>query len=338
MRRSFAAWEVAARAAMADRGVDDDVANSLIDAAEAHAEQSGQDPWEALGSPTAYAAAAAAERPVTERAGRDVHGMTPGDHPRAAILGLAVMAIPATALAALTRATVSFPVTWSGLAGLLSFAVCWVVVLGAPGAVRAAGRPQWVPWLFGWGAVQVVATGAAFTLLPGSRLIDLPAPLIIAVAALVVWLLPRTRRTRHRTAKPPTTAPPSGRGDDDRWLGALRGLLIGRHDVPPRRAADLVTDARQHLALAGGSAHAEFGPVDAYAAELADSAAMRRDPWWRGSVAQLAATAIATAATAEVAADLWRGGHRWIAAVAVVTALAGARTVLRRAHDMLRRR
>ncbi|MFI1989663.1 hypothetical protein [Actinoplanes sp. NPDC020271] len=322
MRTSFESWELAARLAMSDRGIDHGAAGPLIAAAKSHWVESGQDPWEALGTPDAFAVAAAQERPAAERAAHDTQGMTPIEHVSGALLVLAVLTIPAVLLAALTRGALTFPVTVAGLTGSLLFALCWVVVLGVPDAARAAGRPQGVRWAYGAGSVLAVASGVAFTQLPQTRFGALPVAVVVLVAAVLVWWLSRTRASRRR---------PAGGGDSGsrQWSGELRGLLIGRHDLPAGRADELVAEAEQHLAASGGTASEEFGPAGEYAAELAVGETTRQVPWWRGPAAALVSTVAGTVAAIQVAVGHWRDDHPVAAVLASAVALLGAVAVTR---------
>ncbi|MBG0567967.1 hypothetical protein [Actinoplanes aureus] len=78
--------------------------------------------------------------------------------------------------------------------------------------------------------------------------------------------------------------------DPGAWFTRLRAVLVGRFDVPAERAAELVAEARAHVAETGALPSEEFPSLDEYARELADAEPVRRGPWWRGPAAALLAT------------------------------------------------
>jgi hypothetical protein len=309
----FDGWELAARQALLERGVGHQEANPLIEEARAHHADSGRDPWEALGSPADFAAGVAAEQPA-EQASRDTQGKTPRDHFREGLFTAAFLGAQVAVFGGIVAGSWSLPVTVAGLTGSLIAAVA-AVVTRLPGVLRSAGRPRLAPWGFALFGVLVVAAGTAFTSLPKTRIGELPVLALLAASVAAMWLLTRERGPGRRA---------DGELTADAWFGRLRALLVGRFDVPPARAAELVEQARSHLAVAGGQPGEEFGSPADYARELAGVEPVRQGPWWRGDTAALVLSVAVVLWVAVIVVDAAIGGQWWTVGFgAVVLAAAG---------------
>ena len=250
---TFDRWELAARTALSERGVGYHEATPLIRDARAHVEAGGGDPWKVLGPPERFAVDVAADRPA---------GRTPGDHLSDAAFVVAVLAIPAVLAGAWAAGSLSLPVTVAGLTGTAGVVAAVLIGYAVGGALRSAGRPRVALLAYASGALLVVAAAAAFTGLPRTRLATVPALGVVAVALLACWLLTRPGRARETTVE-------NGPTDAEAWFARLDGLLVGRFDVPRRRSAELVAQARAHVAASGNAPREEFGPAARYARELA---------------------------------------------------------------------
>jgi hypothetical protein len=66
---TFDQWELSARLALGDRGIDYHTATPPIEDARAHCEATGQSPHEAFGTPEEFAAATADELPADHSSG-----------------------------------------------------------------------------------------------------------------------------------------------------------------------------------------------------------------------------------------------------------------------------
>lgn len=351
MTAAFDTWAAAVRRELAERGIDRQVATSLIEDVRAHCAQAGSGPTAVAGSPREFAAAVAVEQPSAVVAGRDVHGMTARGQLRDATVTLAAMVIPWSLLAAAMSGTLSVRLTPAGLIGAALFGLSWFTIYGVPNALRTAGHPRLAPWGYAVGGILVVATGVALVELPRTRLVTIPVLAVTASAALVVWLATRQRRAEPRSARQPSPADPAAAdlaasdpaasgpaaadlavgkpangdpGDAGRWLARLDGLLIGRFDVPPARAAELVAEARSHLLATGARPGDEFGPVAQYARRLADSEPVRRGPWWRSTSAELLRNAVLTAVILQWSVGYLHDRQWWLALSAWVVAFAMA--------------
>ncbi|MFE3830260.1 hypothetical protein [Streptomyces sp. NPDC059092] len=259
-------------------GMDRAAITEVLDEVAAHCAETGRHPEEAFGPPDEFAAQAARDRvPVEERARRDWAFRTPSEFwPMGLVTVTGMLAV--FAVFALVRHGLWFDVTVSGLCGVALMAVLvqlvWFAVgLHADGRIRAAAATG------GGAAVLVVGAALAFLALPDDRIARFPTlvliPLCVALHALTVRLGPG--HADRTTAAPDPT-------DPGQWLRRLDALLRGRHKLPRRRAAELVTEARDHLAASGSSPAEEFGPVEVYALHLAEHAGPRtwwsRSGWW----------------------------------------------------------
>ena len=278
MNTTFESWELQTRLALARQEITFHVADPLIEDAKAHWETSGQTPWEALGSPQDFAAAAAAEQPPDAKAGRDREGGTPISYLTGAGFVLPVMLVPWSLVAAVVYGSFSVALTPARLVGSVLFALAFLTLFGVPDALRAAGRPRLAPWAYLPTLLLMALSTIAFTVLPHQQWIRIPVLVLDAVAIVVILI-------QLGPAKPdrplPEREPARTAEQIERWFADLEGLLIGRHDLPPTRAAELVAEARSHLAAAPDpSPSVEFGLVEIYAAEIAGPETVRTVPWW----------------------------------------------------------
>jgi hypothetical protein len=304
MTETFEQWELSARMALGDQGVGYHAATPLIEDARAHCAATGQDPREAFGSPEEFAAAAAEEQPAEVRAEVDRHGLTVADHLTGQLLHLAVLLLVISVLTAVLERTLSIPVTPAGLTGLALLTLALVAGGGLPGALRAAGRPHQVRYAFLGTGVLGLSAATAFTTLPREHLGRVPVLVLVALSVAAIALLTR-----------PASGPPAHPEPADReaWLERLRGVLVGRHDLPPGRADDLVREARAHLDATGAAPREEFGPLADYARRLAEPERDRRDPWWRTPPATMLYLVLGIAVGVDVLVGWWADGHRWAA-------------------------
>ncbi|MEV4347902.1 hypothetical protein AB0J83_25885 [Actinoplanes sp. NPDC049596] len=167
---------------------------------------------------------------------------------REAAGAVALLAVPGILLGAWAAGGLTLPVTVAGLVG--------VSLLVATLVLAVAGR-AW--WAYGVVALLVVVTAVAFTQLPRTRIGSVPVLGLLAVTTVLAVLLNRPRRGRD-------------------WWGRLDDLLVGRYNIPRRRAAELVAQAR---AAAGDQP--PLPSVARYARELAEAEPAHRTPWWRDS-------------------------------------------------------
>ncbi|MEU4693480.1 hypothetical protein [Actinoplanes sp. NPDC023714] len=383
---TFDRWELAARQALVDRGIGYREATPMIEEARAHHADSGQDPWEALGSPDDFASGVADAYPV-ELSRRDTQGKTPRDHMRDGLFVAAFLGLPVAVFGGVVVGSWTLPVTVAGLTGSVLAALA-AVSTQVPGAVRAAGRPRLAPWTFAIFAVLVIAAATAFTGLPRTRVGELPVLALLAVSLGAMWLLTREPSGRRsdvdqladdgriggklgvpdggdrlsgnagdqllggagdggagdRSLEGASEQGVEGAGDqflegaDDQrlegagrqgfgaegaeaWFSRLRALLVGRFDVPPRRADELVEQARAHVAASGARPRDEFGSPAGYARELAEAEPARQGPWWRGDTAELVISVVITGWIVVISVDAAVNGQWWLAALGVLCLL-----------------
>ena len=135
---------------------------------------------------------------------------------------------------------------------------------------RDAGRPSTARRLL-LGGLAALTVGTVITFyMPRTDLLRVPLPgLLLAGAAMLAagWWLGE----RWTKAHPPVTNLAR-----TVWLDRLAGLLEGRHRLPADRAQEFRAEAASHLAESGGDPEQEFGPVDDYAAELAEPSGLQR--------------------------------------------------------------
>lgn len=255
----------------------------------AHCAESGEHPRDAFGSPEEFAARTARERiPLAEQARRDWAKLSTVDYLLGGLSKIATLLVVA-ALMALVQEGLWINLTLPGVSGSLLLAVTLQLVWVAF-ALRTAARLRAAAAVGGGVAVLVLVTAVAFTALPHHGLGRMPTPMLGVAGVLlglVAWRLESADERRRAGAaaggrSADATADPSRAGsepsDTEGWLRLLGDLLVGRHGVPRRRARELVTEARDHLAATGRSPAEEFGPLQVYALRLAENAGPRA--WW----------------------------------------------------------
>jgi len=182
--------------------------------------------------------------------------------------------------------------------------------------LRAAGRPRLATWSFTLVAVLAGLAVTAFFALPREPVFPLPALAIVGVSLLVLVLQLRgPKKPRQPIVHTPPT-PRTGAHDDAdaAWFRQLTGLLVGRYDLTPQRAAELARQARDHLAATGGdSPAAEFGPIEEYARDLAEHEPARREPFWRTTPAMLIGCLAGISLATSVFLTWSAEGHYWAA-------------------------
>ncbi|GGN76339.1 hypothetical protein GCM10010112_48440 [Actinoplanes lobatus] len=283
---TFDDWETSARWEMGERGIGYHEATPLIEEAREHHAASGQDPWAALGPPAEFAADVAAARPA-DQARRDTHGREPRDYLGDAVFGLGVIGVQIAVVGAIVAGGLTIPVTVAGLTGVVTASAAALVGWAGPGALRAAGHPRLAPWAFVVSAILIMLAGFAFVTLPKERIGEVPALLLLAASVAVCWLTTRPGRPRA----PRRGDAVDGPEDAEAWFTRLRALLVGRFDIAPARAGELVAQARAHVAATGSRPCDEFPSLAGYAHDLAQSEPDRPGPWWRGDTARLLVTA-----------------------------------------------
>ncbi len=290
MTRTFDEWERSARMALGDRGIGYHEASPLIEQSRADHAETGQDPWEVLGSPEDFAADVAAARPAGQ-AQRDTQGKTPRDYLSDAAFAVAFSGVM-SALVATFHVGLAIPLTAAGVVGSLTAAAAMSVAVAAPGALRAAGYPRLAPWGFAVTGALVLAAAFAFGELPRTRIGELPVLLLLAVSLVACWRLAQPDPAPTPTPTPDSdTDTSSDPQEPEAWYARMNAILTGRFDVPIARAAELVAQARAHVAEAGTNPAAEFPSLAAYARDLAEAEPVRHGPWWRSPAAALLATA-----------------------------------------------
>ncbi|MGK5683471.1 hypothetical protein [Actinoplanes sp. URMC 104] len=305
----FEAWELPARMALGDLGLGFHAADPIIEDARAHCLRTGESPYEAFGDPREFAAAVVAEQPPGTLEKVDREGMTPADYLTGQLFHLSLVAIAASLLFAAIDRTLAFPATTAALAGTAVLIAALFAGYGIPQAVRAAGHPSLVKYSYLAAGVLGLLAATAYTTLPSRRLFDVPVLLLVAVAIGTLTL-------SVRTPKRPEPATPEQPAGADAWLTRLTGLLIGRYDVPPRRAAELTREARAHLAESGGTPEDEFGPVDEYARQVSEHEPVRKDPFWRTRAARVVGGLAAVSLGVQAFLD-WSGDGVWWAALLI---------------------
>ncbi|XVV17409.1 hypothetical protein ACQP2X_24420 [Actinoplanes sp. CA-131856] len=183
---------------------------------------------------------------------------------------LSLLAIPAILYAAWAAGSLMIPLTLDDLTGTALLVATLLAAFALPRVV----------WAYAVTGALVVVTALAFTQLPGTSLGSVPAPALLAAAVLLAWLLNRTPRRQS---------------PEQAWLSRLDGLLVGRYDVPRRRAAELVAEARAAGAPNGPA------PVARYARELAEAEPPRR----RGTTWPVLPLLILTAVIGAAADGQW---------------------------------
>ncbi|MFD5747733.1 hypothetical protein [Streptomyces sp. NPDC127033] len=301
-------------------GMDRATITEILDEVTAHCAETGLHPEEAFGPPDEFAVQAAGDRvPVEERARRDWAFRSPSSYWSTGLIAVTGM-LALFAVFTLVETGLWFDVTVSGLSGIALIVgasqLCWLA-LGR----HADGRLRSAAVAGGGAAVLVVGAALAFLSLPDDRLTRFPTlallPVCVALHALTVRLRPEDDGS---AAASPEPADPT---DPEQWLRRLEALLRGRHKLPRRRAAELVAEARDHLAVSGSSPAEEFGSVAVYALRLAEHAGPRA--WWsRSAWVESALTAVVLTVWA---VRLYQGDTGWV--FWVVTALLAVAGLIR---------
>ncbi|GIF20251.1 hypothetical protein BJ973_001843 [Actinoplanes tereljensis] len=278
----FEAWELRTRIALGDQGLGYHAANPIIADVRAHCEYTNESPYEAFGDPAEFAATTAAEQPpeLLEKVDRD--GETPLGHLTGQLFVLSLAAAVLPLFFAAVKRSWTFPVTTAALAGTALLILALFAVGAVPRALRASGRPHLAK--FSYLATAVLGAGAvtAFMGLSREHLFRVPALAIVAAALVSLYLLTRAPKKPAdlvpHVSPTPRTGSPTGA---EAWLTRLTGLLIGRYDLAPERAADLAREAQAHLAESGRTPEDEFGPVEDYALEVSRHEPIRKEPFHR---------------------------------------------------------
>ncbi|MBM2614991.1 hypothetical protein JIG36_05390 [Actinoplanes sp. LDG1-06] len=312
---TFESWELPARLALGDLGVGYHTANPIIEDARAHCESTGQSPYEAFGEPRVFAARAAADVPVELREAVDREGMTPSDYLSGQLFALTLLVLVATPLFAAIDRTWTFPATTAGLTGLALLAATFFGAHGVPQAVRASGRPHLVKYCYLGVVVLILATATAFTTLPREHLFPIPVLAVVGVAAAALaWQGRAPKKPQGPAARAPEPE------DADAWFKRLDGLLVGRYDLPPDRAAELTRGVRAR----SRSPREEFGPVEEYARQLQENEPVRKVPFWRTRPAHIVGILVGISLAVQAFLG-WRADGVWWAAwfIALPGALGG---------------
>ncbi|WP_092541511.1 hypothetical protein [Actinoplanes derwentensis] len=179
---TFEQWELSARFALADRGIGYYGSEPIIADVRAHCLATGQSPGEAFGDPRQFAAATVRGR--MQRPSAYLSGQ---------LFLLSLGGIAVAVLFAMVDWSLDIPVSVAGLTGAALLIVASFAAWGVPQALRAAGRPG----LAGASHLLAAGLGAAavvtFLTLSHERLIGLPVPVVIAVAAGALVLSTRRR-------------------------------------------------------------------------------------------------------------------------------------------------
>ncbi|MFD2419822.1 hypothetical protein [Amycolatopsis pigmentata] len=285
-------WEARARLALAARGVGKEFADARMEEVARHCAESGQRPEEAFGTAEEFAATVEPEEAPEHRG---------DDRSSSALMLYGVLAVLGGAWAWISEGLM-LPATMAGLAGT-ALLVCMIYGVLLFLSLSKEGKPRRAPWILGAVVLLVPLAAVAFELLPRKELFPLPAPLLIAFGiALLAWGTSRTGGTRSKH---------SGQ-DTEAWLRDLAGLLEGRHDLTRERAGELAAEAAAHLTESGRTPEEEFGPVEEYAARLAEHEAPR-PPWWRDARILRAARPLGWGVLA--ALNVIDGGPWWLSGV-----------------------
>ncbi|GLY13527.1 hypothetical protein Kisp01_05430 [Kineosporia sp. NBRC 101677] len=321
---SFRKWQSEARSALLNRGVDGDTVQHLLDEAREHHRTSGTDPAEALGTPAEFAASVAAEQDDSQVGRVDTQGLTVAEYLCGSGLLLVVMTFVITAVRTVLGPTPQFRVSIAGLAGTASFVLAWLAITIGADALRAAGRPRLAPWSFVAAVALVPVTVLAATALPQDEWFTLSAPVILVGLFLMAaaMTIPLGRNLRPGKADPDPAEP-------EAWFSRLEGLLVGRHDLPEARAAELVAEARNHAASSDADPRSEFGALNAYAQRLAESLPDRRLPWWRRPEPRVWYYLVLTLIFVAISANAWVHSEGWNTVWPVLLAVGNAVAALR---------
>ncbi|MDY7088060.1 MAG: hypothetical protein SYR96_23515 [Actinomycetota bacterium] len=338
MTNTFETWELPARIALGDLGVRSSAARAVIDDVKDHCARTGESPFDTFGEPRDFAARTAAEQPAGTLEPVDREGMTPRDYLGGQLFGMTLVVIPASLVFAAIGRSWTLNLTVASLTGLvlLLFTVFWAGAV--PPAVRASGRPHLVKYVWAATVPLIAGTALAFTTLPREHLFALPVVAVVAVAAVALAVQLRSGKDKpapdpasdasgpapsfasgsaSSSASGPASSFPSGLDDD--YFERLNGLLIGRYDLKPERAAELTREARARAALT------DLGPVEEYARQVQQGEPERKDPFWRTRPAQVVGLLVGIYLGVQAFLN-WRADGVWWAAylIAVPAALGGA--------------
>ncbi|PRY23392.1 hypothetical protein [Pseudosporangium ferrugineum] len=257
----------------------------------------------------------------------DREGMTPGDYLGGQLFNLSVLVIPGSLLVAAIDRTWTFSATAAGLAGTALLVVALFCGAGIPQAVRASGRPHLVKYSYLGAVLFGAAAAAAFMTLERERLFPVPVPAVVAVAAIAVALQLRSSKQEEAEA-------PAGPDSAEDWPGRLTGLLIGRYDLPPERAAELAEQARTRAQESGRTPAELFGPAAEYARRLQEDEPVRQDPFWRTRPARIIGLLVGLSIAVQAFIGWQRDGVWWAAwLIAAPAALGGVWYLVRALRD-----
>ncbi|MFI0774564.1 hypothetical protein [Streptomyces sp. NPDC021212] len=313
-------WELRTRIALAERSVAEDVCDSVLAEVAAHCAESGEHPEDAFGSPDDFAEVVAGERlPAGVRARRDPDARTTADYAIDVTTQWGLMTFAVGAYELVVNGLM-VDLTAAALLGCAAIAVGVAALHGAKLALHAGSRIR----AAGCGlatAVAIILAAVALMAGPGTVIAHVPTPAICVLGVLLpAWAL----------FYDPPPAPAPERLPSEAWLRKLPQLLVGRHALPRARAAELTREASRHLAETGCEPEEEFGPVAAYARQLAAAEAPRQHWWRRYDVRSAAGTVFFGAYLVD---NLHSHGPVWLSVVAAAGACVSAAELI----DHLRR-
>lgn len=312
MTESTDGWALRARLALVERSVDKDVRERVLAEVAAHCAESGESPDDAFGFPDDFAESVASEqRPDgTGTAGGDRDALTNADYIASASVHLGRLTLILGVYLAISEGLM-VRLTTGALLGSPFVAAAVFAVNGVSFALNRGSRAR----AGGCALAALLAIGLAvigFGIKPHSALVDLPTlALCVAGIALMAWPL------FYDPSAPASAAAPEKLPSAE-YLRKLPQLLEARHALPHARAHELAEEARTHVAEAGSDPEEEFGPVTAYARQLAEAEHPRQHWWEREGVRSLAGTTVAFGYLVD---NVYTGGPlllRGVAAVAVV--------------------
>ncbi|GAA5016980.1 hypothetical protein [Actinopolymorpha pittospori] len=261
-------WYHNLAAALASRQIDSARIDGIVAEAKAHCTAAAESPQVAFGDADTYAKhiTSADEERFHHVAVRHTGATEPVAFRVASWIGVSLATLGAIGWLAsgtwhtLTASDLAFWIT--------NFLTIFCILLR--GDARDAGRPSTGRRLL-LGCLAILAVGTTITLyLPRTDLLRVPFPgLLLAGAA--IWAAGWWLGDRWTKAHPPVTT-----FAHTAWLDRLAGLLEGRHRLSAGRAQEFRAEAASHLAESGGDPEQEFGPVDDYAAELAERSGLQR--------------------------------------------------------------
>jgi hypothetical protein len=271
-------WYAELADALKSRKLDPTRIDEIVAEARAHCEASGEEPLDAFGDAHTYAThVTSAEDPDETRFQRTAERNEDLRMP----FGYRLVAWLGVSLAGIAGMGWLIGGTWRTLTGVELFT--WLIMLVVLAGVqlreeaRRAGHPSTARRYFvAWVALlSLLAVVGELLPLPETALVRLPLPPLVLVgvaAAVAGWWL----GGRWTKAHPPVPHLPA-----EAWLDRLAGLLEGRYRLTAARAREFRAEAAAHLAESGGDPEQEFGPVDDYAAELAERSGLdrRRRGW-----------------------------------------------------------